>query len=78
MVNMTENAFTKARRCGFSNAMRAKLEADIKAGKKVFVGMDYAKGKDFTAELNLTPYQRESILFFKTRLSKGDIYDGKI
>ena len=50
------NIILKARRCGFSAAMRAKLEAEIKAGKKVYFGADYAHDKDRTAEMRvITP-----------------------
>jgi hypothetical protein len=45
----------KARQCGFSAAMKAKLEADIKAGKKVYFGIDNAHGKDRTAEIVRLP-----------------------
>jgi len=43
--------FLKARRCGFSKAVRAKFEADIKAGKKVYFGIDYANGESRSAEI---------------------------
>jgi len=38
----------KARQCGFSATMNAKMEAEIKAGKKVYFGKDFAHGKDKT------------------------------
>jgi len=48
---MTDNIIAlKARRCGFSESMRAKREAELKAGKKVYYGVDCANGKDRTVE----------------------------
>jgi len=43
------NIILKARRRGFSAALKAKLEVEIKAGK-VYFGIDYANGRDRTVE----------------------------
>jgi hypothetical protein len=54
--NNNENiVFLKARQCGFSAAIKAKIEADIKAGKNVYFGVDNAHGKDRTAEIVRLP-----------------------
>ena len=50
------NIILKARRRGFSAALKAKLGAEIKAGK-VYSGMDYAHGKDKTETMRvITPF----------------------
>jgi hypothetical protein len=52
---MKNTVFLKSRQCGFSAAIKAKIETDIKAGKNVYFGMDNAHGKDRTAEIVRLP-----------------------
>jgi len=52
---MENNILMKARQCGFSNAMKEDVSAEVKAGQKVFIGMDYAHGKDKTIEIVRLP-----------------------
>jgi len=39
--------------------MKAKLEAEIKAGEKVFIGIDYANGRDKAGEI---PFVRGQVI----------------